>query len=421
MPGEPALIAGRYRLGRVLGRGGMSTVHEAEDLRLGRSVAIKRFAATGEPATADRLRREARLLAGLAHPNLVAVFDAGFDETSGGWIALELVPGPDLAALLRASGRQDGEVARRVVHDVAGALAYIHGRGVVHRDLKPANVLLTSEPGNAPWQARLADFGIARLLEDERLTATGTVIGTAAYLSPEQTRGEAVGTASDVYSLGLVALEVLTGERPFPGSAVESATTRLVRGPTMPDWIGEPWATLLATMTAADPAARPSAAQVGRAVSTPLPAVQPPTRRAAAPEVPTELVPTELATAVLPPPARTTATVPVASVPARRERGGRLGRRLAPVGGAIAAGAVALAIGGALVSGTAPGPSRTPSAITAHASPVPSAAPVRAATPSARATAVASSTRPRQATRYAGTARGAHGKGHGKQKGKGRG
>jgi hypothetical protein len=260
----PDLVAGRYAVREVLAVGGMSTVHLAEDTALGRPVALKVFRTSGDPLAAERLRREGALLARLEHPHLVRGFDGGADEDgSNAWLALELLTGPNLAVALHRNGPLAPAGVRRLIAHVADALAYIHGLGIVHRDVKPSNVLLTADPAADPvWRAKLADFGIATEVRAEAaLTGDGSV-GTAAYFSPEQTLGHPVTPASDVYSLGLVALEALTGERAFPGGAVESATARLFRQPTLPDWLDEGWRALLETMTARDPKARPSAEQV---------------------------------------------------------------------------------------------------------------------------------------------------------------
>lgn len=278
MPEANELIGGRYRLGPAIGVGGMGTVRRARDLRFDRDVAVKLLRTAADARHQERLRREARLLGALQHPNLVAAYDTGIDLTPDGpllWLAMELVRGPDLGVLLAAQGRLASEVVRRVVHDTAAALAALHAAGVVHRDLKPANVLLTREPGPRPWHAKVADLGIALTDDATAMTTTGQVMGTAAYLSPEQVSGSAVAPATDIYSLGLVALVALTGEHPFPGGAVESATARLVKAPALPDWITGGWRMLLEGMTAIEPALRPTAEQVVLATAEPLPALVP--------------------------------------------------------------------------------------------------------------------------------------------------
>ncbi|GAA2007030.1 hypothetical protein GCM10009719_15730 [Nocardioides kribbensis] len=251
------MVAGRYRLGEVLGRGGMADVHRATDTVLAREVAVKLLRSTADQAS-DRARftAEARTLAGLSHRGLVTVLDAGVDAEHP-FLVMELVEGTTLGARL-ADGPLPAAEAARIGQQVADALSYAHGRGVVHRDVKPGNVLLAPD-----GRVKLADFGIARLIGDTvRHTQTGTAVGTAAYLAPEQVRGEELDTSVDVWSLGLVLLEALTGERAYPGSPTESAMARLHRPPPVPADLPPGWSDLLCAMTAADPAARPSTAQV---------------------------------------------------------------------------------------------------------------------------------------------------------------
>ena len=210
------LVGGRYRLGDVIGRGGMSAVYAANDVNLGRDVALKLFAP--QSADPDELRRqdaEIELLAALNHPNLVTLFDAGTDsripDEPRPFLTMELVDGQDLRARIRLTPLSLNELAV-VGAGVADALAYVHALGVIHRDIKPANILLVPGRPGEPLRPKLTDFGIARIMEDTRLTATGTMVGTAAYLSPEQARGADLGPASDIYSLGLVLIECLKGE-----------------------------------------------------------------------------------------------------------------------------------------------------------------------------------------------------------------
>ncbi|MHC5796807.1 serine/threonine-protein kinase [Lacisediminihabitans sp. FW035] len=268
------LVGDRFRIESTVGIGGMATVYRARDESLGRTVALKVF--RSELADADDVRRqrdEVQLLASLNAPALVTLFDAvaegGVGDHGRAFLVLEFVDGVDLRTRL-LEGPPDGALIAKVGSDVAGALSYIHSRGVVHRDVKPGNILLPhdhSTPG-APL-AKLADFGIARLLDDARMTATGTVIGTATYLSPEQAQGATVGTPSDVYSLGLVLLEALTGQRAFPGTAIESALSRLTRDPEIPVGVGGSWRALLAGMTARHAADRPDAATVAATLTEP--------------------------------------------------------------------------------------------------------------------------------------------------------
>lgn len=271
--GAGSTVGSRYLLGSVLGRGGMAEVWEALDTVLERRVAVKLFRGDPESA-AEEQRREAeiRLVAALSHPNLVAVFDAGSDSGCPGapctFLVMELVEGTTLSRLLPLGPLCPADVAD-LGAQLASALAYVHARGVVHRDLKPANILLASTPRDAATSvsaagvaAKLTDFGIARILDGARVTLTGTTVGTANYLSPEQASGGDVSPASDVYSLGLVLLECLSGRAAFPGHGVEAAVARLHRGPAIPDDVDPAWQGLLATMTARDPAIRPTAATV---------------------------------------------------------------------------------------------------------------------------------------------------------------
>lgn len=260
------LLSGRYRLGEVIGRGGMSSVYTATDVNLGRDVALKLFAP--QSADPDELRRqqaEIELLATLNHPSLVTLFDAGTDtripEEPRPFLTMELVDGQDLRTRIRHSPLPLDEVAV-VGAGVADALAYVHSLGIVHRDIKPANILLVPVRPGEPLRPKLTDFGIARLVDGTRLTATGTMVGTAAYLSPEQSRGADLGPASDIYSLGLVLLECIKGELEYPGSAVESAVARLHRAPAIPDSVPAEWAQLIRAMTALDPLDRPSAPDI---------------------------------------------------------------------------------------------------------------------------------------------------------------
>jgi eukaryotic-like serine/threonine-protein kinase len=413
MPEANELIGGRYRLGPAIGAGGMGTVRRAHDLRFDRDVAVKLLRTAADPRHQERLRREARLLGALQHPNLVTAYDTGIDLTPDGpllWLAMELVRGPDLGVLLASHGRLASEVVRRVVHDAAAALSALHAAGVVHRDLKPANVLLTREPGPRPWHAKVADLGIALTGDAAAMTTTGQVMGTAAYLSPEQVSGSAVDAASDIYSLGLLALVALTGEHPFPGGPVESATARLVRTPALPAWVTGGWRMLLEGMTAIEPALRPTAEQVLVATAGPLPALVPTDPLPAPPdsEEPTVAAEALPPTAVLPALERD-ATPPPAS-----------GRRpgLVPVAAAVAI-VLGVAGGGAalLAATAAPPPAASPTrsapvtrmAVTHTPAPTHAVATIRPTASTAPAPLPAAKTAPLK-----------HGRGH-SQKGPGKG
>ncbi|MGX7824449.1 serine/threonine-protein kinase [Actinokineospora sp. 24-640] len=249
--GTAELLDGRYELGAVIGRGGMADVHRATDIRLNRAVAIKIFHA-GEHS--ERSSEEARLLAGLAHPGLVRVYDAAPAHVPP-YLVLQLVEGPTLRRRLDTQGNLDLAHTSRIGSRLADALAYVHSHGIIHRDMKPANILLDSD-----GDCYLTDFGIARALGSARLTNAGHCVGTAAYLAPEQLRGESVGPPADVYSLGLVLLECLTGSPEYDGSDLEAAVARLSRPPRLPAWLPPVWTATLAAMTARDPRHRPTAA-----------------------------------------------------------------------------------------------------------------------------------------------------------------
>lgn len=258
------VLGGRYRLGPEIGVGGMGAVHRAWDERFEREVAIKIVRSDADGVERERLRREAQYLARLDHQNLVAVLDAGEDRLRHRdtvWFAMELVEGPDLRALLRQDGAQGGAAVRRILSGLLAALEVLHRAGVVHRDMKPANVLLTAEPADGPrWDVKLVDLGIAYHSRTDHLTDDGQILGTAAYLSPEQVSGKPLGPASDVYALGLLTLEALTGRIAFPGGPAESATARLVRAPEIPAALDRAWHAILLGMTALDPERRPSVA-----------------------------------------------------------------------------------------------------------------------------------------------------------------
>ena len=262
--GSTTVLADRYELGEVIGRGGMADVYRATDRTLHRDVAIKVLRETaGDESDRNRFTGEARTLARLSHAGLVMVLDAGITAEQP-FLVMELVEGQTLAQLC-AGGGLDADRVRSIGAQVADALAYAHGRNVVHRDVKPGNVLL-----GAGERVKLADFGIARLIGDTvRHTQTGHAIGTAAYLSPEQVRGEDVTTATDLYALGLVLLEALTGERAYPGSPTESALARLSRPPEVPDGVPHDLADLLTAMTALEPSERPTAADVAERLRNP--------------------------------------------------------------------------------------------------------------------------------------------------------
>ena len=226
---EARVLADRYELGRLIGRGGMAEVYAAHDRLLDREVAVKvlreRFR---EDATfTARFQDEARNVARLSHPNLVVVFDTGVDADQP-FIVMERIRGRTLQEALDAGGLTEDR-GLQVAADVCGALAYAHQNLLVHRDVKPGNIML-AEDGSV----KVTDFGIARAMSDETVTATAAVLGTAAYLSPEQAQGHRVDTRSDLYSLGVVLYELLTGKVPFSGDSAVSVALQHVRAEPEP-------------------------------------------------------------------------------------------------------------------------------------------------------------------------------------------
>ncbi|WP_433712741.1 Stk1 family PASTA domain-containing Ser/Thr kinase [Nocardia sp. CA-084685] len=236
----PKNLSSRYELGEIIGFGGMSEVHKARDLRLSRDVAIKVLRAdlARDPTFYLRFKREAQNAAALNHPAIVAVYDTGEAEVDGGplpYIVMEYVDGETLRDIVRGKGPIPPRRAMEVVADVCAALDFSHKAGIVHRDMKPANIMI-----NRAGAVKVMDFGIARALADSSnpMTQTAAVIGTAQYLSPEQARGETVDARSDVYSVGCVLFEILTGEPPFTGDSPIAVAYQHVReDPRLPSHV----------------------------------------------------------------------------------------------------------------------------------------------------------------------------------------
>jgi serine/threonine protein kinase len=253
------VVGDRYVLGPVIGRGGGADVFRAEDTRTGRPVAVKVL----RSATTDDLRRfelEAETLSRLDHPAIVRMCDRG-DHDGVPYLVLDLVDGEPLSDVVRRSPLAEDDVVR-IGAVLAGALAHAHALGVVHRDVKPGNVLF-----DAVGDVHLTDFGIARLTDASAITSSGFVVGTAAYLAPEQVNGEGAQPPSDVYALGLVLIEALTGSPAFTGPSTEAALARPQRAPEVPETTSPSLAPLLTSMTAMEPEARPTAAGVVDALS----------------------------------------------------------------------------------------------------------------------------------------------------------
>ncbi|WP_309054844.1 protein kinase [Streptomyces sp.] len=253
-------VAGRYRLDDLLGRGGAADVYEGMDLRLRRPVAVKVFRPDGATDTEERFDGEGRLLAQLQHPGLITVYDCGRDDGTP-YLVMELVRGTTLRRRIATAPLAPAE-ACRIGAALASALAHVHEAGVVHRDVKPANILLDEE--GAP---RLTDFGISRLLGTTAQTVTGALVGTAAYMAPEQVLGRGAGPAADIYSLGLVLIESIKGELEYGGAPLEAAIARLHRPPLVPPDIPAAVVELLEAMTDADESRRPDARAVERALA----------------------------------------------------------------------------------------------------------------------------------------------------------
>ncbi|HWT22516.1 MAG TPA: protein kinase, partial [Solirubrobacteraceae bacterium] len=225
-----SLFADRYRLERRLGVGGMATVQLAFDTRLERHVAVKLLAEhlAEDRNFVSRFRREALAVARLIHPNIVQVYDFGTDERSGRqYIVMEYVDGASCAEILRDHGRVAPADAVDILTQACRGLAYAHRNGVVHRDVKPGNLLRGHEAG----QVKLADFGIAKAAEQSDITKVGSVLGTAAYLSPEQARGRPAGPQSDVYALGVVSYQLLAGRLPYESASLTDLARQQEAGP----------------------------------------------------------------------------------------------------------------------------------------------------------------------------------------------
>ncbi|GAA1995011.1 serine/threonine-protein kinase [Microbacterium pumilum] len=359
------LLGGRYRLQERIGEGGMARVYRADDEMLGRTVAVKIMRGPLDGLGAiERARSETRVLASLNHHGLVTLFDGHISEDDDSYLVMEFVEGITLQERIHRGAIQPAEAASLAV-DIAEALHAAHSAGIVHRDIKPSNLLLTKSPlPGHEWRAKIADFGIACLQDSTRLTTPGIMVGTVAYIAPEQARGAAPAPAADIYALGLVLLETLTGTRPFADAeGIGAVVARLQGPPAIPDDLDEGWRRLIRGMTAMLPADRPTALEVAVAAA-------PLASKSAAPESPFDSVdePTGYipdaapvrTTAVLPVDASVTAIAPVtvahgavAPQPALRTRTRRK-RPRAILGGALLALIVTASIFGAVVWASAP-------------------------------------------------------------------
>ncbi len=263
-------IAGRYRLEGRLGFGGMSTVHLALDLRLERQVAVKLLAEhlADDPTFVSRFQREAQAAARLVHPNIVQIFDSGLDEASGRhFIVMEYIEGQSCAEILRDDGWVEVDEGVSIIEQACEGLDYAHRHGVVHRDVKPGNLLRARE-----GEVKLADFGIAKATEQSSITQVGSVLGTAAYLAPEQARGEEAGPPADLYALGVVAYQLISGRLPYEATSLtELALKQQREEPPMLDTlvaaVGPELADAVAIALALDPRDRyQTAREMGRAI-----------------------------------------------------------------------------------------------------------------------------------------------------------
>lgn len=262
----PTLLAGRYEVGRLIGSGGTARVYRAYDLRLEREVAVKIYDRDAMPVDQRRRLRETTIQASISHPGVVALLDSGNDNGRT-FLVMQLVEGENLAERLLSGPMPAAEVVE-LADGLVEALAHVHARRVVHRDLKPANVFLSAA---GPL---IGDFGIAHALDTTHITGTGVVPGTAAYLAPEQVSGEPAGPPADVYALGLILLECLTGEREYAGTMVEAAMARLSRPPRIPADVPASLAHTLRRMTRREPRDRPTAEEVRELLRSPAPVTQ---------------------------------------------------------------------------------------------------------------------------------------------------
>jgi serine/threonine protein kinase len=318
-------IAGRYRLEGRLGFGGMSTVHLALDMRLERQVAVKLLAEhlADDPAFVSRFQREAQAAAKLVHPNIVQVFDSGQDDRTGQYfIVMEYIEGSSCAEILRDDGWVEVEEGMSIIEQACEGLHYAHRNGVVHRDVKPGNLLRARE-----GDVKLADFGIAKATEQSSITQVGSVLGTAAYLAPEQARGEEAGPSADLYALGVVTYQLISGRLPYDATSLtELALKQQQEEPptldTLVAAVGPELADAVAIALALEPRDRyQTAREMGRALRDGANGIAPAERRA-----PVRGAPVTQATNVLT--TRRKATRPTRTVAPRQPRPGP--KRAAP-------------------------------------------------------------------------------------------
>ncbi|HEX4484190.1 MAG TPA: protein kinase [Solirubrobacteraceae bacterium] len=375
-----AEIAGRYTLEGRLGFGGMSTVHRAMDIRLERQVAVKLLAEhlADDPTFVSRFQREAQAAARLVHPNIVQVFDSGRDQPTGQYfIVMEYIEGKSGAEILRDDGWLEVDEALAIIDQACEGLHYAHRHGVVHRDVKPGNLLRSRE-----GEVKLADFGIAKATEQSSITQVGSVLGTAAYLAPEQARGEEAGPRADLYALGVVTYQLISGRLPYEAASLtELALKQQQEEPPLLDTlvaaVRPELAEAVAVALALDPRERyQTAREMGRALSDGANGISPVEAGDGAREAPATSATTVLgaarrpggrgtqrgATAVTPrqprsgPPRRTPAASGAAAQPAQAPAHRPRGRRR--LLGAIVALLVLVVVIVAVVIATAPAPTK---------------------------------------------------------------
>jgi len=266
-PTQGVSFGGRYELDSRIAVGGMGEVWEATDHVIGRTVAIKilKDEYMGDPGFLERFRAEARHAALVNHEGIASVFDYG-EENGSAFLVMELVPGEALSTILEREGSLSTDKTLDIVAQTAAALQAAHAAGLVHRDIKPGNLLITPD-----GRVKITDFGIARIADQVPLTATGQVMGTVQYLSPEQASGHAASPATDIYSLGIVAYESLAGKRPFTGESQVAIAMAQINDapPPLPETIAEPVRNFVLSMIAKKPEDRPATASaVARAATS---------------------------------------------------------------------------------------------------------------------------------------------------------
>ncbi|WP_434811949.1 serine/threonine-protein kinase [Microbacterium sp. bgisy189] len=267
-PTQGVSFGGRYELDSRIAIGGMGEVWEATDHVIGRTVAIKilKDEYMGDPGFLERFRAEARHAALVNHEGIASVFDYG-EENGSAFLVMELVPGEALSTILEREGSLSSDKTLDIVAQTASALQAAHAAGLVHRDIKPGNLLITPD-----GRVKITDFGIARIADQVPLTATGQVMGTVQYLSPEQASGHAASPATDIYSLGIVAYESLAGKRPFTGESQVAIAMAQINDapPPLPNTVAEPVRNLVMAMIAKKPDDRPATASAVARAATAL-------------------------------------------------------------------------------------------------------------------------------------------------------